>query len=626
MIVPAALLAVASTASAQIQINEIVINPPGADNGREYVELRATGPVSIPSGLHLLQIDGDGTSAGVIDFAWDLSTATFGSNGLLLRRDSAAVLNPAPEAGTNVIVQDFAPDLENGSATWLLVGGFSGAVGLDLDADNDGAIDNISTVPWTSIFDGIGYFEESLDDPAGQADEFTYADDFSLPAFPSPLGPTPPNAADSFTPDIIFRLTDGEWIAADLLDPDTSDPNNPLVYADVEIRDINNNTVDLSTFDAITWTPGTTNPTRTIAAANMWNTDADGDWSAPGNWSAGTVPNDSITRAKLGNVITAPRTITLSSAITINELQIDSANSYSVAGNAALSFAGTSNSIIDVTQGSHSITAPVNISKSGTINITAGQLTISDPAYASGVALSKTGAGVLAVKNVRADGLDVSAGVVRTVAGNGAAGVSRVVSFTQSAGSTLDLSDSALAIDYDGASPIDTIRSAIISGRAGGAWTGTGITASSAVGSPTTGLGYAEASAVGGASMLFSEVTTDATTVLIAFTVLGDANLDRTVNLDDFTSLAAGFGSGTVWSQGDFNYDGNVNLDDFTSLAANFGSSLPTEAPRAAVPEPTTAVMFAAAACGLLARRRRVTSPQAERFPRRVAGVVHRAR
>ena len=117
MIVPAALLAVASTASAQIQINEIVINPPGADNGREYVELRATGPVSIPSGLHLLQIDGDGTSAGVIDFAWDLSTATFGSNGLLLRRDSAAVLNPAPEAGTNVIVQDFAPDLENGSGS-----------------------------------------------------------------------------------------------------------------------------------------------------------------------------------------------------------------------------------------------------------------------------------------------------------------------------------------------------------------------------------------------------------------------------------------------------------------------------------------------------------------------------
>ncbi|HRK29910.1 MAG TPA: hypothetical protein PLD59_02440 [Tepidisphaeraceae bacterium] len=60
------------------------------------------------------------------------------------------------------------------------------------------------------------------------------------------------------------------------------------------------------------------------------------------------------------------------------------------------------------------------------------------------------------------------------------------------------------------------------------------------------------------------------------FTLAGDATRDRTVNLDDFTALAAAFGSaGALFSQGDFNYDDAVNLGDFTILAANFGQSLP---------------------------------------------------
>ncbi|HRK30674.1 MAG TPA: hypothetical protein PLD59_06300 [Tepidisphaeraceae bacterium] len=74
----------------------------------------------------------------------------------------------------------------------------------------------------------------------------------------------------------------------------------------------------------------------------------------------------------------------------------------------------------------------------------------------------------------------------------------------------------------------------------------------------------------------------------------GDANFDHTVNLDDFTALAASFGgAGKWWADGDFNFDGSVNLDDFTALASNFGLTLPAQAPRhdraaapASVPEP----------------------------------------
>jgi hypothetical protein len=64
----------------------------------------------------------------------------------------------------------------------------------------------------------------------------------------------------------------------------------------------------------------------------------------------------------------------------------------------------------------------------------------------------------------------------------------------------------------------------------------------------------------------------DATAVLIRQTRLGDANLDGTVNLQDFNRIAANFGaSAGPWSRGDFNYDGITNLIDFNRLAANFG-------------------------------------------------------
>ncbi|MDZ4784271.1 MAG: fibronectin type III domain-containing protein, partial [Planctomycetia bacterium] len=56
---------------------------------------------------------------------------------------------------------------------------------------------------------------------------------------------------------------------------------------------------------------------------------------------------------------------------------------------------------------------------------------------------------------------------------------------------------------------------------------------------------------------------------------LGDSTRDRTVDLDDFTTLAANFGqSGRNFTQADFDYDGSVNLNDFTIVAAKFGSKL----------------------------------------------------
>jgi hypothetical protein len=152
----AAFVAATVGVQAQVQINEIFINPPGTDSGMEFIEFKGAANQSL-AGLHLLMIEGDGSSIGIIDVALDLGSLSLGSNGLLLWRDSSTVLTPAPASGTAVHVADFNPDIENGSNTYVIVSGFSGTAGVtDLDTNNDGVLDS---TPWTSVVNAIGLVE-----------------------------------------------------------------------------------------------------------------------------------------------------------------------------------------------------------------------------------------------------------------------------------------------------------------------------------------------------------------------------------------------------------------------------------------------------------------------------------
>ncbi|QDU71815.1 hypothetical protein [Mucisphaera calidilacus] len=76
--------------------------------------------------------------------------------------------------------------------------------------------------------------------------------------------------------------------------------------------------------------------------------------------------------------------------------------------------------------------------------------------------------------------------------------------------------------------------------------------------------------------------------VLTEVAYLGDADLDRRVDLDDLSVLAEHFGEdGAVWREGDFNGDGVVDLMDLSLLAGNFGrSGVP------AVPEPGVGLLL----------------------------------
>jgi glucose/arabinose dehydrogenase len=99
----------------------------------------------------------------------------------------------------------------------------------------------------------------------------------------------------------------------------------------------------------------------------------------------------------------------------------------------------------------------------------------------------------------------------------------------------------------------------------------------------------------------------------------GDADLNRTVDVNDLGSLASHWQSTGLWKNGDFDHDGLVGVHDLGILASNWqvsaaGSSL-SEAlasfglPDVAVPEPAsmTAVMLGAVV--VLARRRPFTHP-----------------
>lgn len=178
----------------------------------------------------------------------------------------------------------------------------------------------------------------------------------------------------------------------------------------------------------------------------------------------------------------------------------------------------------------------------------------------------------------------------------------------------LNLNDGGMVIAYDGESPIANVANQIKSGFANGAWTGTGINSSAAAVTANRALGFAEAASIFSSfPATFMGTSISADSVLIRYTIPGDANLDKTVNITDFALLAANFNIASTWSRGDFNYSGTTDIGDFALLAANFNRSLPADLPvlsavdgprGASVPEPSLLVALLAAVA-LLCRCKR---------------------
>jgi len=174
------------------------------------------------------------------------------------------------------------------------------------------------------------------------------------------------------------------------------------------------------------------------------------------------------------------------------------------------------------------------------------------------------------------------------------------------------LGNNDLIIDYDVTSPAVDIEDAVRSGfnASGAAWTGTGITSSTAANVAASG-NYALAVADNaqltnkfgdgtGGKPQFDGQTVDDTTVIVKFTHRVDLDLDGFVTPNDAIIFATNYiqnGNGN-WITGDVDYDGKHTQNDAIIFATFYNGTLPS------LPEPGIAAV-AIGAAGLLLRRGR---------------------
>ena len=151
-----ALTLVPGVGRAAVLFNEILINPWGSDDTREFVELISTTGADSLTNVWLLEIEtDDATLRGRVDMARDLSAAAFGTNGLLLIGHNYGTVNDYgvtnPPTGLFSLSRPGVSTIEN-DVHLLLATDFTGAVGTDYDADNDGVLDS---TPWSALLDSV---------------------------------------------------------------------------------------------------------------------------------------------------------------------------------------------------------------------------------------------------------------------------------------------------------------------------------------------------------------------------------------------------------------------------------------------------------------------------------------
>lgn len=339
-----------------------------------------------------------------------------------------------------------------------------------------------------------------------------------------------------------------------------------------------------------------------------WNVNASGNWTDPANWLRG-VPNGVGAGADFTGAIQQPQTITVDAPITVGLMTFDNPNTYTITGANPLTIDAATGAqpSITVLNGSHTISAPVQFVDSTTINVAnaSSVLTFSGAnTFAGGTDLIKNGQGRLDMRGPSAANIVINGGALRlvpdgTVAGRGYA-ITVPIAGGASPTASLDLTNNAFVIDYQTDSPINVVLTQIQSAYAAGAWTGNGIKTTQGAG---YGVGYGEIGEFGTVPPIFG--LTNATMVLLRGTLYGDSDLNGTVNIGDFSALAANFNLGGTWSKGDFNYDGAVGIADFSLLAANFNLSVAATAGRSTVPEPAAAGVLVIAGLAGLGRPRR---------------------
>lgn len=134
------------------QISEVRVDQTGADDD-EYFELSGSAGTDLSDLTYIVIGDGTG-GVGVIEAVVSLAGQSIPASGFFVVAESTFTLGTA----------DFVTDLnfENSdSVTHLLVRGFSGSNGQDLDTDNDGTLD---LTPWSDLVSAVGLLSTDPND------------------------------------------------------------------------------------------------------------------------------------------------------------------------------------------------------------------------------------------------------------------------------------------------------------------------------------------------------------------------------------------------------------------------------------------------------------------------------
>jgi fibronectin-binding autotransporter adhesin len=388
---------------------------------------------------------------------------------------------------------------------------------------------------------------------------------------------------------------------------------------------------------------GTTNyGLMTPIGTNTWNGAGTGDnWSTSANWVgsslnanaplvfAGTtqLTNNNNTAANTeysgitfnvsaGAFVIGGNAINLAGDIVNNSTSLQTVNTNLVmqtninfsAASGNLAVGGAISGAFSLTKlGNETLTLSGTNSYTGGTNVTAGRLLIEPTGPSTSALPSGT--------------LSISGNSVVQLADNVTAGTAlgtsnvNLTSLSLSGSGMLDIGNNRIIIDYSspGTDPIASIAAWIKNGfydLTGPQIISSDIAADDAASGLSYGIGYADGADGVVAGLPSGEIE-------IMLTLLGDANLDGTINTEDFTQFSSHLGqSGTVWDDGDFNYDGTVNTEDFTLFSANLGQSDSLAAAAGtlqaadglnvvSVPEPASVGMMVVAGFGILRRRRK---------------------
>ncbi len=187
---------------------------------------------------------------------------------------------------------------------------------------------------------------------------------------------------------------------------------------------------------------------------------------------------------------------------------------------------------------------------------------------AAQLTIAPSGGGVVKLGNVT---LQNGAGIVLTQTPVPLAAVIVVNGTIDTATGRIDLTDGGMIVNPASGDPTGTLETAIAAGRNGGLWDGrTGITSSTAQAdranhhAETNAVGIARNGSLLSPKTRFGGQIVTSNSVLLRYTIMGDADLTGTVDDDDVTALGLYYDQGLTtnhhWWQGDL--DGNKKVDD----------------------------------------------------------------